>query len=223
MAYTKDQKQLIIFIGPPGCGKGTQAPLLSNYLKIPHISTGDLFRCHMNQQTPIGKEVQIFIDHGQLVPDEIVLKMVFDRISQEDCKNGAILDGFPRTQMQAEALAYFTESTHLLRVIEFSIDPQLLVQRIAKRLCCKDCGKSCKRCSSDQKTCSSCQGVLYQRTDDTEETFSKRLDAYRSLTEPLISYYRTKNMLQKIAAHLSKEEVFQQIIDLLNLETMSMR
>lgn len=217
-----DQPMAIILLGPPGSGKGTHAPALSAYLKIPHISTGDLFRDNIRNKTPIGQKAQSFIDQGKLVPDDVVLDMLFCRLSHTDCQKGAILDGVPRTIAQAESLNQKLGKTHRFLVLLLNIDFNLLIERICGRIACKQCGRPYhKKYDPPKQTnlCDSCGGTLYQRIDDTEEVLKKRLDVYRNQTEPLIEYYRSQpDVLHEINGNQLKVGVFNDILKSLSLE-----
>ena len=203
-----------ILLGPPGSGKGTHAPALGKSLGVPHISTGDLFRAHIRNETWTGKRIKELMDRGELVPDEIVLEMLFERLSQEDCEKGAILDGFPRTVEQAKSLEEKLKQDRCL-VLHLKIDPELLVERICGRVVCMPCGEPyhIKYNPPQEKTlCDKCQGTLHQRRDDTEEVLKKRLDVYRHQTEPLIEYYQAINALYEIDGNQKKEDVFSEMI-----------
>lgn len=218
-------KIAVILLGPPGAGKGTHAPNLSAHLKIPYISTGDLFRENIRNRTEIGEKAKGFIDLGQLVPDEIVLEMLFSRTAQEDCKRGVILDGFPRTVTQAEALAQKMDASYRFVVVSLEIDPELLIERISGRIACKDCGRPYHKKYAPPKkadACDSCNGPLFQRTDDTAEVLRKRLEVYQLQTEPLIEYYKKKDVLHPIQADLSKELVFENLMHVFEFEIASL-
>lgn len=183
----------IMILGAPGAGKGTQAVRISDRFGLVHISTGDIFRENIKNETPIGLLAKSYIDKGQLVPDEVTCKIVEDRLQKDDCKNGYILDGFPRTIAQAEALDTFTK---LDAVININIDFSLLMARICGRRICKDCGKSFHISTLNGKTtCDACGGELVQRKDDNPETVKSRLDVYENQTSPLIDYYTKKGIL----------------------------
>jgi len=206
---------VVILMGPPGAGKGTHAKPLAAHLSIPHISTGDLFREHISIQTPLGRKAKTYIDQGKLVPDEVVLDMLFARISLPDCKHGYIFDGFPRTVSQAQALEKRIHNA-LVIVINLNVSDALLVERISGRLTCKKCGKSYhKKYDPPLLTgqCDVCKDVLYQRDDDKEEILKKRLEVYRSQTRPLIEYYgHQKDVLREIDATLTPGEVFHLVL-----------
>ena len=205
---------VVILLGPPGAGKGTHALELSHSLRIPHISTGDLFRENFTRQTPLGKEVKQYIDQGHLVPDELVLNMLFARVEENDCRLGYILDGFPRTLVQAEALDQKIENQWTI-ALNLNLPDSFLIQRISGRLCCKECGKSYHRISLPPKkegVCDVCQGALYQRSDDREEIFRRRLEVYYKQTRPLIDYYREKNILRDVEAAGERQEIFASLL-----------
>jgi len=212
----QDKPLIVILLGPPGAGKGTHAIPLSRMLQLPHISTGDLFREHIRNRTDLGNQAKYYMDQGKLVPDELVLSMLFVKISSEDYKRGFILDGFPRTLSQGEALETKLSSTHRLVVLNFKIADSYLVERITGRIMCKDCGASYHTKNNpppDTHTCSYCSGVLYQRDDDKEEVLLKRLEVYQKQTKPLIEFYSNKkNTLQEISAEKSQHQVFESIL-----------
>ena len=212
-AHGGEKPTIVILLGPPGAGKGTLAPDLSNYLKTPHISTGDLFREHIRNLTPTGKRAKEFIDRGNLVPDEIVLEMLFARLQNKDCQKGAILDGVPRTLDQAKSLDREIVSTHRLVVLQLDIASDLLIERISGRITCKSCGRSFHKTNNpprEKDICDSCGGALIQRADDTEEILRKRLEVYREQTEPLIEYYKQKpDVVHEINANQSKMQMIE--------------
>ena len=199
----------IILLGAPGAGKGTQASRISDAYKLPHISTGDIFRENIKNETPIGLLAKSYIDKGQLVPDEVTCKIVEERISREDCKNGYMLDGFPRTIAQAEALDQITK---LDLVINIGVDHSLLLNRLCGRRVCKDCGESyhVSRLNGETK-CARCGGELYQRKDDNPETVQSRLDVYNAQTAPLIDYYEKKGILFNVCGNGTPEEAHEQV------------
>ena len=199
----------IILLGAPGAGKGTEASRIVDTYKLPHISTGDIFRENIKNETPIGLQAKSYIDKGLLVPDEVTCKIVEERISREDCKNGYMLDGFPRTIAQAEALDQITK---LDLVINIGVDHSLLLNRLCGRRVCKDCGESyhVSRLNGETK-CARCGGELYQRKDDNPETVQSRLDVYNAQTAPLIEYYTKKGLLFNVGGNVSPDEVFAEI------------
>ena len=199
----------IILLGAPGAGKGTQASKIVDAYKVPHISTGDIFRENIKNQTPIGVLAKSFIDKGQLVPDEVTCKIVEDRISKDDCKNGYMLDGFPRTIAQAEALDKIAK---IDLVINIDVDHSLLLDRLCGRRVCKDCGESYHISKLDGKTdCAKCGGALYQRKDDNPETVQSRLTVYNAQTAPLIDYYAKKGILFNVVGNTTPEDVFEKV------------
>ncbi len=199
----------IILLGAPGAGKGTQATRISDSHHLPHISTGDIFRENIKNQTPIGLLAKSYIDKGQLVPDEVTCKIVEERIQREDCKNGYMLDGFPRTIAQAEALEKVAK---IDAVINIDVDTSLLMERLCGRRVCKDCGESyhVSRLNGETK-CGRCGGELYQRKDDNPETVESRLQVYNAQTAPLISYYSEKGVLVNINGNATPEEVNEEV------------
>ena len=199
----------IILLGAPGAGKGTEASRIVDTYKLPHISTGDIFRENIKNETPIGLQAKSYIDKGLLVPDEVTCKIVEERISREDCKNGYMLDGFPRTIAQAEALDQITK---LDLVINIGVDHSLLLNRLCGRRVCKDCGESyhVSRLNGETK-CARCGGELYQRKDDNPETVQSRLDVYNAQTAPLIEYYEKKGILFNVCGDGSPEEAHEQV------------
>ena len=199
----------IILLGAPGAGKGTEASKIVDTYKLPHISTGDIFRENIKNETPIGLQAKSYIDKGLLVPDEVTCKIVEERISREDCKNGYMLDGFPRTIAQAEALDKITK---LDLVINIGVDHSLLLNRLCGRRVCKDCGESyhVSRLNGETK-CARCGGDLYQRKDDNPETVQSRLDVYNAQTAPLIDYYEKKGILFNVCGDGSPEEAHEQV------------
>lgn len=183
----------IILLGAPGAGKGTQATKISDKYALPHISTGDIFRENIKNQTEIGLLAKSYIDKGQLVPDEVTCKIVENRIAKPDCEKGYMLDGFPRTIVQAEAL---DKITNIDLVINIDVDFSLIMDRICGRRVCKDCGESYHVSTLNGATaCSRCGGELSQRKDDNPETVQSRLDVYEKQTSPLIEYYTKKGVL----------------------------
>jgi len=193
----------LMIMGPPGAGKGTQAERLVKDLDITHISTGDMFRAAIKQGTEMGKKAKEYMDKGQLVPDEVVVGMVKDRLSQPDCTKGFLLDGFPRTVAQADSLSKTLDALgiKLDGVINIAVPRERLMARLTGRRVCKACGASYHVMFNAPKTegvCDSCGGELYQRSDDNEETVSNRLDVYESQTQPLIDYYKEAGILLNI-------------------------
>jgi adenylate kinase len=189
----------LVLVGPPGAGKGTQAQFLAAHYSIPHISTGDIFRANLKENTALGQEAKTYMDAGQLVPDSVTNAMVKDRLTWEDVANGFLLDGFPRNVVQAEVLrAILAEKrTPLDAVLELSIPNELIIGRLSSRRTCRGCGAPA---TPDASTCSACGGELYQREDDKAEVIAKRLDVYEEQTAPIIHFYRTEGLLITIDA-----------------------
>ncbi len=208
----------LILLGPPGAGKGTQAVSISEKYKIPHISTGDIFRYNIKNQTDLGQKAKGYMDKGLLVPDEVVVEIVEDRLKDQDCKDGFLLDGFPRTVNQAEALETVLEnmSTGLDKVINIEVDKAILVRRAVGRRICKDCGTTFHvEFNPPEKPgiCDKCAGELYQRDDDNEATVGKRIEVYLEETQPLIDFYQQKGKLVTIDGNNEIALVFDKIID----------
>lgn len=201
---------IVILLGPPGCGKGTHAPFLSQYLHLPHISTGDLFRENIKNSTSIGVKAKSYIDAGKLVPDDVVLEMLFSRLKLPDCEMGAILDGVPRTLYQAEAITKKLAEAVQFKVIELKIDAKLLEERICGRIGCSKCGRPYHKTFNPPKQegmCDVCHVALVQRPDDTKQVLEQRLSAYNDLTAPLIKYYTNMGVLEVVDAGKSLEDV----------------
>ena len=210
----------IIFLGPPGAGKGTQAKILVEKYGIPQISTGDMLREHVAKGTELGMKAKEYMEKGQLVPDEIILSMVKERLSQDDAQKGFILDGFPRTVAQAEALDKLLEEMgkKIEYVLALIVPDEELVTRLTGRRTCKNCGMMYHIKFKPPKVegkCDACGGELYQRADDNEETVRNRLKVYHEQTAPLIEYYKKKGVLFEIDGSKSIEEITQQIINIL--------
>ncbi|MGE5626852.1 MAG: adenylate kinase [Solirubrobacterales bacterium] len=210
----------LILLGPPGAGKGTQAKSISEAYKIPHISTGDIFRKNISEKTPLGVEAKGYMDRGQLVPDELTIDLVTDRLQNEDCKNGFLLDGFPRTVKQAESLDNFLNKNGnsidaaLLIDVPFSF----ILERMTGRRVCSSCGASFHVKNIPPKVegiCDLCGGSLIQRKDDCEHTVNERLDVYEKQTQPLVEYYNKNNILKTVDGSKPIKVVFDEIIDLL--------
>lgn len=201
----------LIFLGPPGAGKGTLAGMVSRDHGIPQISTGDMFREAIKKETELGRKVKEILGRGDLVPDALTVDLVKERLSQPDAAKGYILDGFPRTIPQAEALGTFQA---LDAVVNFAIDDELVVKRLSGREICRNCGAIYHVTNMPSKVkgvCDKCGGPLYTRPDDSIESITNRLEVYRKQTEPLIEFYRKKNLLKDIDSSKSPEDTHRQI------------
>ena len=208
----------VVLLGAPGAGKGTQAKMLIDKYKIPQISTGDILRKAVADGTPLGKEAKVIMDQGGLVSDKIVLGLVEERLKQPDCKNGFILDGFPRNTVQAESLDKMLAGMNLPLTVALNIDVDLndLLKRLTGRRTCKNCGQMYNIYFSPPKkegVCDKCGGPLFQRDDDREETIKKRLDVYQKQTAPLIDYYSRKNIMKTVMGVGSIEEIFKKAVE----------
>jgi adenylate kinase len=210
----------ILFMGPPGAGKGTQAENIVNEFGIPHISTGDAFRLAIKQGTPIGIKAKEFMDQGLLVPDDVTIGIVEERLQQSDCEKGFLLDGFPRTLSQAEALDEILArlNTGLDHVINLKVDREKLLARLTGRRICKNCGSTYHVIFNPPKQegiCDKCGGELYQRSDDNEESVGIRLDEYINKTAPLLTFYENKGLLRQIDGDQEIDAVSSQIASIL--------
>ena len=210
----------IVLLGPPGAGKGTQAKSISNRYSIPHISTGDIFRKNISEGTPLGIEAKGYIDKGQLVPDEVTINMVKDRLTWEDCKNGYLLDGFPRTVAQAEALEGFLADRNekLDTALSIEVPSSFILERMTGRRVCPSCGASYHikfNPPANDGKCDLCGSDVIQRKDDTEETVKERLDVYENQTQPLIDFYKNKKQLSVVDGTQAINEVFESICKIL--------
>jgi adenylate kinase len=207
----------LILLGPPGAGKGTQAAGIVEKYNVPHISTGDIFRKNIKEKTDLGVKAKEYIDKGLLVPDEIVVAIVKDRLEEADCKEGFLLDGFPRTVNQARALdeALKNMEVNLNEVVNINVDKEVLVGRAVGRRICKECGATFHiefNPAKQEGLCDKCGGELYQRADDTAETVSKRIEVYINETQPLIDYYKEKGILVTIDGQQDINKVFDDIV-----------
>ena len=182
----------LIFLGPPGAGKGTQAERIAERFEIAHLSTGDMLRSEIRNATPLGAAAKAYIDRGELVPDSVIIDMVRERITRDDCRNGFLMDGFPRTVAQAEALDAIIEIDFAVNI---DVPSERLVERISGRRMCPDCGAAYHISVYSDPNCRKCGAKLYQRDDDREETVANRLKVYTEKTAPLIAYYENKGKL----------------------------
>lgn len=203
----------ILLMGPPGAGKGTQAEKLIREYGIPQISTGDMFRAAVKSGTALGKEAKSYMDKGALVPDSVTVGIVKERLAQDDCKKGWILDGFPRTTAQASALDAILHDLgiQLTAVLDFNVNRDDLVKRVSGRLVCRQCGASFHkefRTPKQEGVCDNCGGELYQRADDNEVTVRERLAVYDTSTKPLIDYYKVSGRYYEINGDQSMDKVF---------------
>lgn len=210
----------LILLGPPGAGKGTQAKILTKKYGIPQISTGDILRAAVKEQTPMGVRAKVFMDSGALVTDEVVVGIVEERLAKPDCGSGFILDGFPRTVMQADALSQMLKDLgkSIDHVISLSVDKEELLERVTGRRTCRSCGKGFHIAFDPPKVngiCDECGGELYQRDDDSEETMRKRLEVYEGQTAPLVAYYDKKSLLRTIHGTGSIDDIQGKLLSIL--------
>jgi adenylate kinase len=210
---TEKQALIIVLLGPPGSGKGTQAHRLSEALGIPHISTGDIFRFNIKNQTPLGLKVKEFLDAGKLVPDDVTMEMLFDRLGKPDCKNGYLLDGVPRTVPQIKAIdEYINKIPHRLVIFNLQVSDAEVLKRITGRRTCQQCGKIYHISFNPPKKegiCDVCGGKLIQRSDDSEEVVKERLKAYHAQTKPVVEYLRKTGSVIEIDGSQPPDTVFQ--------------
>lgn len=213
----------VILLGPPGAGKGTQAQRLTQTLGIPQVSTGDILRAAVAAGTPLGREAKATMDQGALVPDGVVIGIIRERLAAPDCARGYILDGFPRTAAQAEALGETLQAlgTPLTAVLSITVDPEELVRRLSGRRTCGNCGAAYHMETAPPRRaglCDRCGGALLVREDDREETIRKRLAVYREQTAPLVAYYRGRGLLREVDGRGDIDDVFARVCRLLGAE-----
>ena len=210
----------IIMLGAPGAGKGTQAKMIAEKYGIPHVSTGDIFRANIKNETPLGMEAKQYMDAGKLVPDELTVKILLDRVAQEDCKNGYVLDGFPRTIPQAEVLndALTKMGDQIDYAIDVAVPDENIVNRMSGRRACVNCGATYHIVHippRQENICDKCGSQLILRDDDKPETVLNRLKVYHEQTQPLIDYYTEKNVLKTVDGTRDMKEVFADIVAIL--------
>lgn len=210
----------IVMLGAPGAGKGTQAKMIASKYQIPHISTGDIFRANIKNGTELGKKAKQYMDQGALVPDELTCDLVMDRIQQDDCKNGFVLDGFPRTIPQAEALdaALGKINEKMDYAIDVDVSDENIVNRMSGRRACLNCGATYHLISIPPKVegiCDRCGSEIVLREDDKPETVQKRLKVYHEQTQPLIDYYKNQGILKSVDGTQPMDEVFKAIVTIL--------
>ena len=208
----------LILLGPPNAGKGTQAKIMVEVLNVPQISTGDIFRKNIKDGTPLGVKAKNYLDEGLLVPDELVVEIVNDRLSQNDCQNGFLLDGFPRTVVQAKALDRYLEGNNLTLdlVLNIQVEKDTLIKRAVGRRVCKNCGATYHiefQPAQKDGICDRCGGNVVQRDDDKKETAEKRIQVYMDETQPLIEYYQSKNLLTTIDGEQTISKVTEDILN----------
>ncbi len=211
-------------MGPPGAGKGTQAVRIAEHFCIPHISTGDMFRSAVKSGTEMGQKAKFFMDQGLLVPDDVTIGVVKERLAQPDCAKGFLLDGFPRTLAQAEALDRNLQESPIDVVLNIEVPGEELIRRLTGRRVCRSCGATYhlqSQPSSVEGVCDTCGGELYQRDDDGIDTVTNRLDVYSRQTEPLVAYYRVQDKLITVVGTKPVAEVFLEIIERLQRRQQS--
>jgi adenylate kinase len=213
-----EDRTFIILLGPPASGKGTQAARLEERLELPHVASGDLFRYNLKNETDLGLKAKAYMERGALVPDDLTIAMVLDRLERSDTDAGALLDGFPRTIAQAEALdqALAQQDDEVDRVLNIQVPDEVILERITGRRVCKNCGATYHikyKAPQEEGVCDACGGELYQRADDTEETARKRIEVYREQTAPLIDYYEEQGMLVDIEGDQAIEAVTTELVN----------
>lgn len=211
----------LILLGPPGSGKGTQAERSRKELNLPHVASGDLFRDHLKRESELGKLARSYMDNGQLVPDDVTIAMVKERLSRPDCRGGTILDGFPRTLAQAEALDSILQELgqQLTGVLFIAVPDDVLIERLSGRRICRNCQTPYHILFSpprEMQTCDLCGGELYQRDDDQPETIKERVDVYHQQTAPLIKYYLAADLLHEIDGNIEIDQVTEILITVIS-------
>lgn len=215
----------MILLGPPGAGKGTQSKVLSEKFHVPHISTGDMLREAVKGNSPVGLAAQEYMNRGELVPDDVVIELIKDRLSKKNSEDGFILDGFPRTKKQAEMLdsVLHTMKMDIDMIIYFNTSTDVIIRRLSGRMICKSCGNNYHVKNIPPKVrgiCDVCSGALYQREDDKEGTIKNRLEVYERQTSPLIEYYKKKGKLRTISGDLELEEAYKSFLKLFAEENL---
>lgn len=218
-SFSSDKPRIIILLGAPGAGKGSQAVRLSQALDLPHISTGDLYRENIRNETPLGLEAKAHVESGRFAPDSLTINMLFDRVGRKDCSKGYILDGFPRTLPQAEAYHERLGDTSDVLVVNLKVPDSIITDRITGRLMCSGCGASYHIKNKPPKfegICDSCQTALSQRKDDSAEVVKERLRVYHELTLPLEEYYEKRQQLITINGEQSFDRVFEELLNVVS-------
>lgn len=207
----------LILLGPPGAGKGTQATRIVEKYKVPHISTGDIFRENIKNSTPLGQKAQEYMNKGELVPDQLVVDIALDRLGKDDCKNGFLLDGFPRTVFQADALDKFLKDKGkgIDLVINIEVEDKMLIERLDARRVCPTCAATYNVIGMPPKKegiCDKCNDTLIQRKDDKKETVGNRIKVYHEQTSPLIDYYKEKGLIKDFDGMIGADALFDEIV-----------
>lgn len=210
----------LVLLGPPGAGKGTQATKIIEKYGIPHISTGDIFRSNIKEGTPLGKKAKEYMDKGELVPDSLVIEIATDRLDRDDCREGFLLDGFPRTVTQAKALDdhLAVKDKKIDHVLDIKVEKEELISRLTGRRVCRNCGATYHAVNippKEEGICDICGGELYQRADDNRETVENRIEVYKSQTAPLINYYEKQGNIKHFDGSIGLENLFAEITGLL--------
>ena len=207
----------LILLGPPGAGKGTQATRIVEKYKVPHISTGDIFRENIKNNTPLGQKAQEYMNKGELIPDQLVVDIALDRLGKDDCKNGFLLDGFPRTVFQADALDKFLKDKGkgIDLVINIEVEDKMLIERLDARRVCPTCAATYNVIGMPPKKegiCDKCNDTLIQRKDDKKETVGNRIKVYHEQTSPLIDYYKEKGLIKDFDGMIGADALFDEIV-----------